>query len=96
VGSSVGGVALAGASLVALSTLSWRKHHVAVRIPSDALLADSRLSAIGAVLAAVTLAGTGATRSLGWWWADPVAACAIAVVAGRLGMVMRRVPSDVA
>jgi divalent metal cation (Fe/Co/Zn/Cd) transporter len=90
--SSTTGVILAAVSLVVLSVLSLRKRHVAERLPSHALRADSHLSAIGAVLAAVTLAGTAATNSLGWWWADPAAALAIAVVAIGLGMTMRNEP----
>jgi divalent metal cation (Fe/Co/Zn/Cd) transporter len=87
---SLRNVVLAGASLVALSVLSARKHHIAVRLPSHALLADSRLSAVGAVLAAVTLGGTAAASSLGWWWADPVAALAIAIAAIGMGIALRR------
>jgi divalent metal cation (Fe/Co/Zn/Cd) transporter len=89
---SVGGVVLAGASFVALVVLSVRKHHVSVRLPSHALLADSRLSAVGAVLAAVTLGGTVASRSPGWWWADPFAALAIALGAIGLGVALRHEP----
>ena len=85
-------VALAAISLVALSVLSARKHYISVRLPSHALLADSHLSAVGAVLAAVTLGGTAASSSLGWWWADPVAALAIAAVAIGLGIMLRREP----
>lgn len=90
--SSLGSVVLAGASFVALSVLSLRKRHVSLRLPSHALLADSHLSAVGAILAAVTLAGTAASRSLGWWWADPAAALTIAVGAIGLGIALRREP----
>ena len=83
-------VLLAAISFFALSVLAVRKHYISVRLPSHALLADSHLSAVGAVLAAVTLGGTAASSSLGWWWADPVAALAIAVVAIGLGIVLRR------
>jgi divalent metal cation (Fe/Co/Zn/Cd) transporter len=69
-----------------------RKRYVAVRLPSGALLADSRLSAIGALLAVVAVGGTAATQALGWWWADPVAALMIAIIAGWLGVVMARAP----
>jgi divalent metal cation (Fe/Co/Zn/Cd) transporter len=79
------GIAIAGASMAVLTLLALRKRWLAVRIPSHALLADSHLSAIGAVLAVVTLAGTVAT-SAGWTWADPAAALCVAVVAARLGV----------
>jgi divalent metal cation (Fe/Co/Zn/Cd) transporter len=90
--SSAASVVLAAVSALALAVLSWRKRHVSARLASHALRADSHLSAVGAVLAAVTLAGTAASSSLGWWWADPVAALAIAVGAVGLGWTMRREP----
>jgi divalent metal cation (Fe/Co/Zn/Cd) transporter len=89
---SLAGTLIAGLSVVVLSMLALRKRWLAVRIPSRALLADSHLSAVGAVLAAVTLAGTVATGSLGWWWADPVAAFGVALVATRLGVEMAGQP----
>ena len=45
---------------------------------------------VGALLAAVTLCGTAASRSLGWWWADPVAALVIGAGAIGLGIALRR------
>lgn len=89
---SLQSVVLAAASLLTLSLLSLRKRHVSMRLPSHALFADSRLSAIGAVLAAVTLGGTAASGSLGWWWADPAAALTIASVAIALGIALRHEP----
>lgn len=89
---SLSGVLIAAASLVVLSGLGLRKRWVALRVPSRALLADSHLSAVGAFLAGVTLAGTAATAAFGWWWADPAAAIGIAVVAARLGVTMIREP----
>jgi divalent metal cation (Fe/Co/Zn/Cd) transporter len=85
---SVGGVVLAGTSCAVLSALALRKRWLAHRIPSRPLMADSQLSAVGAVLAALTLTGAGATDLLGWWWADPAAAIGIAMVAAWLGAVM--------
>jgi divalent metal cation (Fe/Co/Zn/Cd) transporter len=91
---SAPGVVLASVSCVALTVFSLRKRHVAIRLPSDALLADSRLSAIGALLAVVAVGGTAATQALGWWWADPAAALLIAVIAGWLGVVMAQPPPN--
>jgi divalent metal cation (Fe/Co/Zn/Cd) transporter len=87
---SVAGAAIAGASTCVLAVLALRKRRLALRIPSHALLADSHLSAIGAVLAAVTLTGTLADDAFGWSWADPVAALCVAVIAARLGIEIAR------
>jgi divalent metal cation (Fe/Co/Zn/Cd) transporter len=77
------GVAVAAASVVVLSVLAARKVRVADRIPSHALHADGWVSAVGAVLAVVTLVGIALDRGFGWWWADPVAA--VCVAAGAVG-----------
>lgn len=84
------GIAVAGASLFVLGLLAARKRWLAARIPNEALLADSHLSAIGAVLATVTLGGTVATSALGWTWADPAAALGVAGIAVGLGVQLRR------
>ncbi len=84
------GIAIAGASMAVLTLLALRKRWLAIHIPSHALLADSHLSAIGAVLAAITLAGTVATSTFGWAWADPAAALCVAVLAARLGVQLWR------
>jgi divalent metal cation (Fe/Co/Zn/Cd) transporter len=79
-GSSLFGVAQAIASLVVLPPLAIGKLRIASRLPSRALRADGILTTAGASLAALTLAGLLLERLLGWWWADAVAALAIAGV----------------
>jgi divalent metal cation (Fe/Co/Zn/Cd) transporter len=83
---SVTSALLAAVSLVGLSALAARKRHLAIRLPSPALRADGQLSGIGATLAAVTLAGTGANAVFGWWWTDPAAAGLIGLGAIGLGV----------
>ena len=80
------GVALAAASLVVLIVLSARKQQVARQVSSNALRSDGHLSAIGAMQAAVTLAGTATTRWLGWDWADAVATSIVGGVAVALAI----------
>jgi divalent metal cation (Fe/Co/Zn/Cd) transporter len=57
------------------------KRRIAQRVGSRALLADSHVSAMGAVLAVCTSVGTIATNALDWWWLDPVASLVVAFVA---------------
>ena len=59
-------------------------------IPSRALLADAGLSATGALLAVVTVAGTASTDAFGWGWLDPVAAAVVAAGAVALGARLAR------
>jgi divalent metal cation (Fe/Co/Zn/Cd) transporter len=75
------GTALAAVSLVALIALSARKQTLAREVGSDALLADGRLSAVGAMQAGVTLFGTAAAMALHWDWADALAATIVGMVA---------------
>ncbi len=80
-GSSDAGVVLAGVSFVVLLVLSGKKLQVARRISSEALRSDGHLSAVGAMLAAVTLVGTIVERWLGWNWADAAATIVLGTIA---------------
>jgi divalent metal cation (Fe/Co/Zn/Cd) transporter len=84
------GLVIAATSVAVLSVLALRKRTVAPHIPSDALLADSWLSATGAALAVVTLAGTAMTAAFRWSWLDPVAAITVAGVAIVMSVVLGR------
>ena len=48
--------------------------------------ADSRQTSICAYLSAILLAGLGLNALLGWWWADPAAALAMAPLIVREGL----------
>ena len=76
--SSLFGVAEAAASLVVLPYLAISKYRLSTQLGSRALRADSLLTVSGIALAALALVGLLAQRAFGWWWADPVAALAIA------------------
>ena len=71
------GVSISAVSIAVLLLLAARKRKVAARIPSRALYADSWVSAVGAALAVVAAIGVLLLDTVGWWWADPVAALAI-------------------
>ena len=83
------GTGLAAVALVVLAVLSTRKQRIARRVGSPALLADGRLSAVGAAQAAVALFGTVA-RGLGWTSADAVAAALVGAVAMTTAIATRR------
>lgn len=83
------GIGVASASVVALTLLARVKLTLGRRIPSQALFADGLLSTTGAVLGVVTVLGT-LLSALGWWWADPIAALAVAVGALALAVILAR------
>jgi divalent metal cation (Fe/Co/Zn/Cd) transporter len=72
------GIALAVVSLLVLPWLGRAKLQIASALPSRALQGDAVLTLAAAALAGITLVALIATSSLGWWWADPVAALVIA------------------
>ncbi len=84
------GVAVSAASVLALGVLALRKRGIARRIPSHALLADSWLSAVGCLIATLTVLGTGLDIAFGWWWVDPCAALGVALAALAVGALNLR------
>ncbi len=74
---SVAGIGLALVALVLMPVLVWQKRKIAARIGSAALRADAACSLTCAYMAATLLAGLAVTATLGWWWADAVAAIAL-------------------
>lgn len=78
---SVIGIALAGVSVVLMPLLARAKKRLGPTLGSRAVLSEARQTELCAYLSAVVLFGLGTNALLGWWWADPVAALAIAGVA---------------
>jgi divalent metal cation (Fe/Co/Zn/Cd) transporter len=79
------GLALLVASVLVLPPLAVAKNRVAARLSSGALRADSVLTAVAAVLAAISLASLVASDRIGLWWADAVAALVVSVIVVREG-----------
>jgi divalent metal cation (Fe/Co/Zn/Cd) transporter len=84
------GIAEAAASLLVLPFLARAKYVLAMRIGSRALRADSLLTASGVALSAVALAALVVHAALGWSWADPVGALAIAAILAWQGALTLR------
>jgi divalent metal cation (Fe/Co/Zn/Cd) transporter len=79
--SSPVGIGLAVVSLGVMPLLAVAKRHTGEAMASSTVIADSNQSRLCAYLAAVLLVGLVLDATLGWWWADPVAAVAIAGLA---------------
>jgi divalent metal cation (Fe/Co/Zn/Cd) transporter len=79
------GLALLFASVVVLPPLAIGKYRVARRLESGALRADSILTAVAALLAAISLASLAASQAFGLWWADAGAALVVAAIVLREG-----------
>lgn len=79
------GTGLLLVSLVVLPPLAVAKYRLAGRLDSGALRADSILTGIAALLAAISLVGLGLSEFLGLTWADAVGALIVAAVLVREG-----------
>jgi divalent metal cation (Fe/Co/Zn/Cd) transporter len=86
---SLAALMLASFSFLALIALARRKRAVAERVQSEALRADSRLSGVGALHAAIAIGGVAATTWLAWHWADAAAAAVVGLAATVLAVVTR-------
>jgi cation diffusion facilitator family transporter len=80
------GIVLTAVSIVVMLWLAGAKRRTGEALGSRALVADSKQTRACWTLSAVTLAGLALNALLGWWWADPVAALAIAVLLVREGV----------
>jgi divalent metal cation (Fe/Co/Zn/Cd) transporter len=75
------GIALAAVSLVVMPFLARAKRRLAPALGSRAQESEARQTSLCAVMSAVLLVGLALNALLGWWWADPVAALGIGVLA---------------
>jgi divalent metal cation (Fe/Co/Zn/Cd) transporter len=72
----------AGVSLAVLAPLAYAKRRLGGQMGSRALQGDGTLSGIGAATSLLALAALALYDTLGWWWADRLAALVVAVIAG--------------
>ena len=84
--SSPVGIGLAVASLVVMPLLSRAQRRTGKALGSRAVVADGTQTLLCSYLSAVLLAGLLLNATLGWGWADPIAALVIAGVAVREGV----------
>lgn len=84
-GESSVGIALAAVSFAVMPLLAVAKRRTASDLGSPTLRADAQETLLCAWLSAALLAGLILNAALGWWWADPLAALAIAALAVKEG-----------
>jgi divalent metal cation (Fe/Co/Zn/Cd) transporter len=79
------GIALSAVTIATMPPLAAAKARVADQLGSAATRSEGRQNLLCAYLSAALLVGLLANAALGWWWADPLAALAVAAVAVREG-----------
>jgi divalent metal cation (Fe/Co/Zn/Cd) transporter len=82
---STTGLVLAAVSLAVMPVLSAGQRRTGRELGSASAVADSKQTLLCTYLSAVLLVGLALNSVFGWWWADPVAALVIAVVAVKEG-----------
>lgn len=75
---SVLGIVIAAVSLVVMPLLARAKRQVATTLASRAIRAEARQTDVCMYLSGILLGGLGLNALFGWWWADSVAALAMA------------------
>ena len=71
----------AAVSLAVLTPLAYAKRRLGQQMASRALRGDGALSGIGAATSLLALISLALYHALGWWWADRIAALAVAAIA---------------
>jgi len=84
-GTSRVGLVLAAVSLLVMPMLAVAKRRTGQQLGNTVVVADSTETALCSYLSAILLAGLVLNATLGWWWADPLAALGIAALALREG-----------
>jgi divalent metal cation (Fe/Co/Zn/Cd) transporter len=79
------GIGLATVTAVTMPLLAAAKRRVGAGLHSAATVKEAGQTQLCAYLSIALLLGLGANALLGWWWADPLAALAIAAVAVQEG-----------
>ncbi|MFJ3775510.1 cation transporter [Streptomyces sp. NPDC090075] len=82
---SVPGIVLAALSLAVMPFLSAAQRRAGRELGSASAVADSKQTLLCTYLSAVLLVGLVLNATLGWSWADPIAALLIAAVAVKEG-----------
>ncbi len=80
------GIALAAVTVPTMPLLAHAKRGVGRRLHSSATVKEASQTQLCAYMSVALLLGLGANALLGWWWADPLAALAIAGIALREGV----------
>ncbi|KUJ37164.1 cation transporter [Streptomyces sp. NPDC093228] len=82
---SIPGIALAALSLAIMPFLSAAQRKAGRELGSASAVADSKQTLLCTYLSAVLLVGLVLNATVGWSWADPIAALVIAAIAAKEG-----------
>jgi divalent metal cation (Fe/Co/Zn/Cd) transporter len=75
------GTAFIAATVVVMFLLAWGKRRTGQALDNRPLIANASMTFIDGCLATGVLVALLADRLVGWWWADPLAAAVVGLVA---------------
>ena len=92
---TIAGIVILSMSVVVMPLLARAKLKVASAMQSGALQAEARQTSLCAYLSIIALVGVLLNATLGWWWADPVAAlCMVPIIMSEGIDGLRAKPCD--
>jgi divalent metal cation (Fe/Co/Zn/Cd) transporter len=74
---SAGGILWLTLTLTAMLVLAFGKNRIGKKLGNTVLETEARVTLVDAYLAASVLLGLVLNGTIGWWWADPIAALVI-------------------
>ena len=77
---SLFGIVIALLSLLIMPTLTLAKYRTGKQLKSKSLIADSKQTLACVIMSVTLLIGVGLNYLFGFWWADPAAGIAIAIL----------------
>ncbi|MDH3753741.1 MAG: cation transporter [Acidimicrobiia bacterium] len=77
------GIAYLAVTAVVMFALARAKNRVGRQLGSEPFVAEARLTFLDGCLATAILVALTLNTAFGWWWADPLAAIVVGVVAAR-------------
>jgi divalent metal cation (Fe/Co/Zn/Cd) transporter len=89
-GESAAGIALAVVTVLTMWPLARAKHAAAAKAESASAKSEASQTSLCVWMAIALLGGLGLHSLLGWWWADPISALAIAALALAEGRKVHR------
>jgi divalent metal cation (Fe/Co/Zn/Cd) transporter len=80
---SIAGIVWTAITAVVMFSLAVGKTRTGRALENPVLITEGRVTRVDGLLAVAVLLGLALNLTLGWWWADPVAAYVILYYAGR-------------
>ena len=77
---SLFGIVVAALSLLIMPALTLAKYRTGKQLKSKSLIADSKQTLACVIMSVTLLLGVGLNYIFGFWWADPIAGIAIAIL----------------